>query len=517
MNSSITQSFIADFKQRTRQQSYLITLLVMALATILFFPAPQASYQTLIVDGYRGIYNSAWLGICLAMLNVIFLPIICFYLVKNTINNDRQLLLSELIAATPVGKFTYLLCKWLVNVTVLTSIALSMLLTTALLQLYFGESYTIELWLLVWPQLIFVLPMLMAIAAVTLLFESISWLRGGFGNVTYFFIWVTSIVNTAEGATGISSIITQIEADIKRQFPNSVGNTNIGISASSPDDAVLTFVWQGAQLQYEHITGMLFILMIALLAFILAYLFFDRFQKIAPVNPPSSKSSFVSKQLTNIGKLFDALLINLTRHSSWPRQMRLEFLLLIKGLSSYWYLGLIGLNISQLFVSFEILTSIMIPGSWLFCVLVLSQVGVKARESNTLSLLGYCNLSAFKRLTSLLCAAFILISLSTFAATIRIMILGEWLVLAQILIGMSFSIALAYFCSTLTHTRRTFEVLYPVLWYIGPMQSALYVDYFGVNSRLSWQANMPIYSLLAAALLIVIASSKRHVFSHKMT
>ncbi|WP_435274408.1 hypothetical protein ACMAZF_14025 [Psychrobium sp. nBUS_13] len=81
MSNVLIASIKADFKQRIRQSSFIITLLVMALLTVLFFPAPSADYQTLVINGYRGIYNSAWIGIFLASLNITLLPIICFYLV----------------------------------------------------------------------------------------------------------------------------------------------------------------------------------------------------------------------------------------------------------------------------------------------------------------------------------------------------------------------------------------------------------------------------------------------------
>ena len=187
------QCIIADCKQRTRQQSFIVTLLLMSVLTLLFFPSVDAQYQTLIINGYRGIYNSEWLGICLAMLNALFLPIICFYLIKNGLELDRQSMTSELIASTPVNKLTYLLSKWCTNVFILVCIVLVMLLSIILIQLYYGESYQINLWALVWPQLMFVLPMLLAVASIAIMFESIKWLKGGVGNVVYFFLWAGSI------------------------------------------------------------------------------------------------------------------------------------------------------------------------------------------------------------------------------------------------------------------------------------------------------------------------------------
>lgn len=185
---SLWRCILADFRQRTRQQSFIVTLLSMSVLTLLFSPSLDTQYQTLVINGYRGIYNSEWLGICLAMLNVLFLPIICFYLIKNGLELDRQSMTSDLIAATPVSKFTYLFSKWCTNVFILVCIVFIMLLSIILIQLYYGESYQINLWALAWPQLAFVMPMLLAVASLAIMFESIKWLKGGVENVVYFFL-----------------------------------------------------------------------------------------------------------------------------------------------------------------------------------------------------------------------------------------------------------------------------------------------------------------------------------------
>jgi hypothetical protein len=71
--------FKTDFRQRIHQQSYLVTLLSMMVLTILFSPSLDEGYQTVKIKDYRGIYNSAWMGASLAILNFSFLPLICFY------------------------------------------------------------------------------------------------------------------------------------------------------------------------------------------------------------------------------------------------------------------------------------------------------------------------------------------------------------------------------------------------------------------------------------------------------
>jgi ABC-type transport system involved in multi-copper enzyme maturation permease subunit len=145
VSHSILQVWRADFYNRSRQTSYLVILLLMLLLTLFFFPVTDANYQTLEINGYRGIYNSAWMGATLATLQVVFLPIICFYLIKNSVESDRNLAVSDLIAATPISKISFLAGKWLSNLSLLLGIALVMLVTTVFVQLWIGEDYQIQL------------------------------------------------------------------------------------------------------------------------------------------------------------------------------------------------------------------------------------------------------------------------------------------------------------------------------------------------------------------------------------
>jgi len=498
----------ADFKQRTRQQSFVVTLLAMSVLTLLFFPSPDAHYQTLVINGYRGIYNSAWLGVCLAMLNVLFLPIICFYLVKNALELDRQSMTGELIAATPISKQTFLFAKWCSSVLILLSIVLVMLFSSLVIQIYYGESYQINLWALVWPQLVFVLPMLLAIAAIAIMFESISWLKGGLGNVVYFFLWIGSIVQSLESVSGIGALLDNLDLEIAERFPLQQGDTNIGVSISNQANAIKTFVWQGLEPTFVHLWEALPLLFICLTCLVLAFIFFDRFSKNSiPENRRTSWLNFIVK--TRLGGHLDIIFAALTQHFAFTRLLRLELKLILKGHSVYWFMGLLILNIIQMFVSQALLVSLVLPISWLCCVLVISQLGQLEKLSNTSELITYSKQSSILQSFACCGAAWILLALASMGSVIRFTGSAEWLLLVQMIVAISFTVSLAYFCGTFTGSKRMFEVLYPALWYIGPIQAALYVDFFGVNSQASWQAGVPYYFVaISISLLMLTISAK---------
>src|SRR5208283_1587832 len=68
-------------------------------------------------------------------------------------------------------------------------------LSSIVMQLVSGEDKHIHLWKLLAPFLLISIPAMAVVAALALVFETIPFLRGGFGNVAYFFVW-TAILTT---------------------------------------------------------------------------------------------------------------------------------------------------------------------------------------------------------------------------------------------------------------------------------------------------------------------------------
>ena len=183
----------ADFFERTRRYQYLVTIAVTLYLGILFVPPKNANYIAFTVDGYRGIYNSAWVGAMLAVLATMALSLFGFYLIKSAVEVDRQTRVGEIVASTSVGKFEYALGKWLSNAAVLSSVAGVLVLDGILMQLVRGEDRAIHLLALIAPFVVVVLPVIALVSALAILFEMIPFLRGGFGNVVYFFGWLFAL------------------------------------------------------------------------------------------------------------------------------------------------------------------------------------------------------------------------------------------------------------------------------------------------------------------------------------
>jgi ABC-type transport system involved in multi-copper enzyme maturation permease subunit len=109
----------ADFRERTRRYSFLITL----LGTVFFGFLVITGKWTLRLGEYRGEYNSAWVGSLMASASTCMLAFFGFYLVKNALSRDRQSRVGEILATTPLSNFLYIFSKFVSNLAVLALMA----------------------------------------------------------------------------------------------------------------------------------------------------------------------------------------------------------------------------------------------------------------------------------------------------------------------------------------------------------------------------------------------------------
>lgn len=205
----------ADYLQRLRGPKFGLILLSFAFFAFLIFPGANAGYSTIDLYGYRGLYNSAWMGDTLALVSSMFLPLFGFYLFKNAIALDRKSKVDILLKSSPLKRHNYILGKWFSNVLLLLTLVLLMNIVAILKQFYLGESYQIDLVAFLGHQVVLAFPFLLLTASLALLFESLPVLRGGIGNMIYVILWSPMLVLQMEGGFGSSAIIDHMEDAIE--------------------------------------------------------------------------------------------------------------------------------------------------------------------------------------------------------------------------------------------------------------------------------------------------------------
>jgi hypothetical protein len=497
--------FLADFRARRRQGNFGVTLLFMALLTMIFFPALDASYQTLVINGYRGIYNSAWMGAALAILSVLFLPVICFYLIKNAIGADGVCGVSCLIVATPVQKYQYVIGKWLSNFCLLILMILTMSLVSIPVQLFYGESYLIDPVALLLPQLVFVIPVLAILASLALLFEAIPLLRGSLGNIAAFFLWVAAIVGTVGDASGVNEILVQMTHTVQQFAPGD--DLNIGVLSRDVtlEGKLGTFVWLGLDYNYGVVQAVAKMYLLALALLGAAIFFFDRFGK--PAHPQSRQSgavklpAFLTLALSYMAGLCDRL----CEPWAFSRLLHQEFRLLFRGRKRLWYL-LFGVGIlAQLLVPDEMLLAVIVPVSLLLCILVLSPLGHREHRNRTSAFIFTSPLPLGKQFVAMVSAGLLLLILCVSGALFRLLLTGQLAAVLVLLIGLLFMVCMALCCGVLTGSGRMFEALFLAIWYIGPLNSMPYLDFIGVDLQASLAVYVPWVFLGTALCLLLVA------------
>jgi hypothetical protein len=185
----------------------------------------------------------------------------------------------------------YTFGKWASNFSVLLAMNLVLAIAGIGIQFLAGESMQLNIPAMFAPFLFITLPMMALVAAVAVLFESIGFLSGGFGNVLYFFMFVfifpladnLSKTNPAVEPLGMGLIMQSAGAAASVAFPEYDGGFVLGDPSVGDtfgldiDPASFIFHWTGVDWTPDIILKRFAFFGIAIVITLLASLFFDRF------------------------------------------------------------------------------------------------------------------------------------------------------------------------------------------------------------------------------------------------
>ena len=275
----------AGYLNKVRTYRFLIILCLTIIAGYIFVPPIDADYVTLAwlstTTLYRGVYNSAWIGAMVAMLTGAFLTLFGFYVVNDSVKRDERTRVGQVIATTPLRNWVYTLGNTLCNFIVLSTMVAIIFFTTIGMQLVRGEDLTIDLWALLSPFLVLVLPLMLLVAAMAVLFETRPLLRGGAGNIIYAFVWLFSLPLLSEAIDlfGILGILSSMGVAGQAIYPALDQNQSIlGLEwGLTQDTALATFAWKGIHWTLEALQIRLLLVVIALGIAVLASSRFSRF------------------------------------------------------------------------------------------------------------------------------------------------------------------------------------------------------------------------------------------------
>lgn len=517
---------LADYLERARRSSFLIILGLTVAAGYFYLPANSPNTKTLAFTisfggpaiWYRGIYNSAWVGTQVALFASLWLSVIGFYLVKNTLDRDVRTGVGQIIATTPLTKSQYTLGKVLSNFAVLATMTLVLIIAAGVMQLVRAEDTHIDLWALLSPFVFLMLPVMLVVGALAVLFETIGWLRGTLGNVVYFFligaiitITATANVGPTEDLLGSNFTIQQMQMGVKAAVPGYNGNFDYGTRFGTT--LFHTFHWAGMQWTQEVLLSRLLWAGIAIAIALCAALFFSRFDPARERQKQSSKKT-AAQELSPVSEQEVPLPLHARLHlTSLPAQKRGlawgtvlvgELRLLLKTVPWWWFIGAMALIILCLFLPVDVARGYLFPVAWLWTLPIWSGLGSREARHHTEQLI-FSTSHPLVRQLPMQWLAGVIIALFTASGMIgNLVYLGNWPGLLALGIGAVFLPALALAAGTWTGNSRLFEVIFVVFWYIGTINHVAALDFMGATNTAS-TLQIPLAYALAAAILLCLA------------
>ena len=505
----------ADFLERVRRYSFLIML---GLAVFLGYQV-AAGNVTMRLDVYRGEFNSAWVGSMMALLSSFFLGWFGFYLVKDSVARDRETGVGQIMATTPLTRLLYMFGKWASNFSVLLAMNVVLAIAGIGIQYLAGESMQFDLAALFAPFLFITLPMMALVAAVAVLFESVGFLSGGFGNVIYFFMFAfifpladpLSATNPALEPLGMGLIQHSAGAAASAAFPDYNGGFVLGDPAIADslggnlDPASYIFQWNGIEWTAEIILKRFIFFGIAIALTFLASIFFDRFdpsrrkprrvrsKSAASISTPQSDST--SQALSQPAHLTP--LAPSQNRFAFLRVLVSELKLLLKGRRWWWYAGALGLFIASLTNSPENVRAIVLPFVWLWPILVWSGMGNREITSNTGPMVFSSAAPLMRQLPAQWLAGFLVTLLTGSGAALKLLGAGDEIGLLAWFSGALFIPSFALALGVWSNSHKLFEVLYVTMWYLM-LNKIDALDYLGANS----DGNIGFFIPLSIALVI---------------
>ena len=504
----------ADFLERTRRASFLVMLgLVLYLGYLV-----NIGQVTLRLETYRGMFNSAWIGSMMTLVVNFLLGWFGFYLIKGAVARDYETGVGQIMATTPLSRPLYLLGKWLSNMAVLDLMVAALMLAALAMQIIQREDPVIHVWALVSPFLFVALPFMALVAAMAILFESISWLRGSFGNLVYFFAFIMGIALVAimYGESipvldwlGFGVFKTSMAEAAKAAYPNYSGGLALSLVPARGD--IQPFHWDGVTWTLPLILPRLGILGLALALTLVSSLPFDRFSKSGMSRRRKPAAKAMDAPAMELVPVTGQRSITLTPLSVSPMRyspghlLLAELRLTMRGMPWWWYVAALGLLGGSLILPLDNLRSWVLPAALLWPLLAWSGLGCREARFATGQIVFSAPNPLWNQLSASWLAGFTVSLLMGGGALLRLGLAGEWISFTALLVGLLFIPSLALALGVWTGTSKAFEVVYAVFWYLGVLNDVLELDYSGLHASGSW----PAYLLLSLALFFLAVYGRK--------
>lgn len=507
---------LADFFERTRRYSFLLTLAAAVFLGVLVNNGTMGmdlGSTSDILIRYHGELNSAWIGTMTVMVTNLFLSLFGFYLVSDCIQRDIRTGVGQIIATTPVSRAAYLVGKWISNCLVLALLVL-ILAAAAVIMVLFQSETALDLKALLMPFLAVALPYMALIAAMAVVFETVPWLRGAVGNVIYFFVWVSLLMAWMAAGTALPFLKDPVGNNLfgrsiysaaSAAFPNQPITRVLSVGNYSMTGSVYRiFNWTGVDWTPGIVAAQWLWAVFGLGVVLVSAAWFARFDPSREGVRPVRAKSDAAKAGEPRGKLPRIALPNLSPFVSKLAQANpflgvlfAELRLLFNGRRWWWWAITIGLAFAILTSPDEVNRSYLIPAAWLWPLSVWAEMGNRERKNNTAQMVFSSARPVLRQLPAAWLAGVLATALLVVIVAVYSIVDGDLPGLVGWAGGVVFVPSLALALGVITSGSRVFEVVYVIWWYIGPMTK---------NAGMDFTSGDPQFYVLAAAGLLLLSA-----------
>ncbi|MET8542501.1 hypothetical protein ABZW03_17870 [Kitasatospora sp. NPDC004799] len=519
---------VGDFRDRVRRPVYAVTLLAAVGLGYLAVPDPGSHWTIMDVGGNRGVYNSAYVGAVTALAGALWLTFGGFYVVRSGIARDGATGVGQVLAATPLRTFQYLLAKFLSSLLVLASMVGVLAVTALLMQLARGEDRAVDPIALVEPFLLLSLPLMALTAATALLFETVPLLRGGFGNVVWFVLAMVIAIGGQSASApldglGVHQVARSMGAALEAQ-QRVVEPGGFSLGLTKVDKPLGTFLWEGFDPSSGFVLGRLALILTALVVALLPALWFGRFDPArgsgtAAATPVADGEPAAAAGTEPAGVRWATAPGALPRTEprwagAFGRLLAGEVRILMQGVSRWWWLVAAGLTVAGFVLPVNAVTGLLLPLAWLWPVLIWSRLGSQQVENGLEVLLGAYP-SARRRLLAEWASGLVLTAVTGVAPLIRMLAAGDGAGTAHWVGGALFVPSLAMALGVVSRSHRLFQAVYLPLWWVL-VNNVAAVDFMGavrVNGGPAGPGPLLVGALSAAMLAVVflVGAARRNV------
>lgn len=482
----------ADFRQRTRTFGMVVIVAAALQLGYLFVPDASAAYSTVDLGGWRGVYDSSWMGACTAWLCAMLLTFAGFFLLRPALARDAQLGTYPLLASAPLARAAVVLGKWASNVALLAMLGALLVVAAGAMQLLRGEDRTIDLAAYIVPYLALTLPACAVIAACAIVLDAMPPLRGVLGGIVWFFIATaliaTPLTKSAGGMhavpidpLGVTTLASSMFASLHAAQP--AANATHDLAVGGGPAAKHLFRFTGIQWSPAIFAQRAGWMLLSALAVVLVAPF-----ALAAPRPAAQR----------------------TRLARWPQRFaqRLPLGRLLRGevasafgIAGPWVLlGSIVIAVLALLLPPIAISRAIAPLAWIWPLGAIAATSVADARANLDALLLATPAGVWRRVLARWCACFALAILPIGALALRDGPAGIALIAVAAAIA-----ALGLVLGIVTRSAAGFSALMMIAWYLGPVNG---LDALDPAAAVATPASATAIALGVTALALAATASR---------